>query len=185
MCLRSLKLSHIFLPIFHTLTSARSPLAHQSFGSSPWFKQLLSAFYIKWYLIIKKYSSEPTHLGTNLYRKICTSMLPSPKILVRMGSDNTVRVVSTTATPSVKEIQDENIVFFPFFIWKVWVRMTNMTETMTNWSGTNSLHFQPKKAAHSLLRLHRGGNRRWCRIWYTKEIYNWYYWYVCNCISFI
>ena len=59
--------------------------------------------------------------------------------------------------------------FFPFFIWKVWVRMTNMTETMTNWSGTNSLHFRPKKAAHSLLRLHRGGNRGWRRIWYRRR----------------
>ena len=49
---------------------------------------------------------------------ICTSTLPSPKILVRMGSDNTVRVVSTTATPSVKEIQDENIVFFSIFYLK-------------------------------------------------------------------
>ena len=35
-----------------------------------------------------------------------------------MGSDNTVRIVSTTATPSVKEIQDENIVFFSIFYLK-------------------------------------------------------------------
>ena len=57
-----------------------------------------------------------------------------------------------------------------FLSWKARVRMTNMMETMINWCGTNSMQFQPKKAAHSLLRLHRVDNRGWYRIWYTRNI---------------